>query len=160
MSSYKTAANRKREIPVSSCPTQFEHHLYSGKQVKNAKAEKALFAALLDNLDANGPPVSRNDKPGKKHVQAETNAHRIAAIKAQFPGCIFAFCYVDTENVFTYDGRRFQIDISVQAYQPKETKHGLLYDVDQIVIVQSQDGAEHYYTQQFHAIRPELVTAG
>lgn len=160
MSFYREAANRKREIPVSSCPTQFEHHLYSGQQVKHEQAEKVLFDDLLNRLDEYGPPINKHDKPKtNRHVAQETRSQRIARIREAHPGCTFHFCRVDTENVFSFEDGLYEIHSSLQVYQPKETKHGLLYDMDQVVVVRDADGGVHYYTQQMDAIAPELITA-
>lgn len=157
LSFYKEAANRKREIPVSSCPTQFEHHLYSGHQVKNEQAEKVLFDDLLNRLDEYGPPINKQDKPKTRHAIGETRSQRVGRVRERHPGCVFHFCRVDTENVFTFENAQYAIHPSLQAYQPKETKHGLLYDMDQITVVRDTEGTLHFYDQQFEAIEPTLV---
>lgn len=158
LSFYMEAANRKREIPVSSCPTQFEHHLYSGQQAKHEQAERVLFDDLLHRLDEYGPPINRQDKPKpKRHALQETRSYRISVIRDQHPGGSFYFCRVDTENVFAFEDVLYMIHPSIQGYQPKETKHGLLYDMDQVVIVRDAAGRLHHYTQQLDAIAPELI---
>lgn len=160
LSYYKEAVNRKREIPVSSCPTQFEHRLYSGQHLKNTQAEKILFDELLNQLDEKGPQTGKNDRPKKsRHTDHETRFRRVERIRERHPDSTFTFCCVNTDNEFSFEGRRYQIDASIREYQPIETAHGSLYDADQIVVVHSKDGLTHFYSQQLTAIEPDKVMA-
>ena len=158
LSYYKEKANLKREIPISSCPSQFEHYLYSGRQVKNAQAEKILFEDMMNRMKGHGPALSDLYGPKKRKPAAEeTRSQRIDRIREAHPGCSFHFCRVDTENVFTFEDTMYEIDEAVAAYSPTQTRHGLLYDTDEIMIVRDTDGGLHYYTPQAHPVPAELV---
>lgn len=153
------ALDRKREIPVSSCPTQFEHQLYSGQHLTHTPSEESMFGELLLKLDENGPPLKRTDRPKqRKDAPHKTRFHQITGIRAEHPGFAFEFCYVDTDNVFTFKGVRHQINYSVPAYQQVETKQGVLYDVDHILVLHNRNGCRHFYTPQLAAIEPHMVT--
>ena len=159
MSYYKEAMRRKQEIPVSSCPVQVTHHLYSGQHLKDEDAEQTFFDEMLSRLDENGPPMLREDRPKKnKYAGYETRHQKLVRIRKRHSGAAFSFSYVDTENAFVYEGRWYVIDVSVQAYAPKQTRCGELYDADQIMVVQSPDGTLDFYTQDLTAISPNMVT--
>lgn len=49
------------------------------------------------------------------------------------------------------------IDPSVEAYAPKSTPLGLLYDMDKVVCVRSRDGVLRFYTAKYDPIDSNLV---
>lgn len=80
----------------------------------------------------------------------------IRKIKQEHPHCFITGAVVDTACVFTYNGKRYRISDEVQAYQGVQTKYGILYDMDRIVIVKTQDGTS-YYTDAMEEIAPHLI---
>jgi hypothetical protein len=96
-------------------------------------------------------------KPPKLKPRLERRFDRVIRIKIEHPGCTFTFCRVDTENRFEFDGVWFRINDSVAAYQPKQTKEGVLYDMDAICVVRDVDGELHFYDQRMHVLDQENV---
>lgn len=156
MSHYKEMARGNTEIPVSSCPPSVSH-LIDGGQFSPAEEmlEKERFEQIMDCL-CNQP--AQEDRPkARRKPRPDTNSDRIARIKLQFPGCSFTHCYVDTENEFSFKGIQYAIDKALPAYQPKETRHGLLYDMDQVVVVCEANGTTRFYTQKLEPIDSNMV---
>lgn len=64
---------------------------------------------------------------------------------------------VDTFNQFQYMGRLYEIDEAVEAYAPKNTPLGLLYDMDKIICAEGEDGILRFYTADYEPIAPEHI---
>lgn len=111
-----------------------------------------MQAAPSDPVDKEAPAV-----PGKtKRRATDQRATRIAAIHKAFPGGVFSFERVDTNNDFAFEGTRYHIDSSIEGYRPKETESGYLYDMDSIVIVR-HNGTLHFYQQDYVPIEDRDV---
>lgn len=93
------------------------------------------------------PAVQSKAKPSKTNERSK----RIEQIRASLPGCTFGFASIDTDNAFSHDGDTYRVDSSVEAYRPKETADGPLYDMDQVVVV-THHGERHFYTQDYFPI--------
>lgn len=156
LSRYKEMINGKREIPVSSCPPLISHLLESGYHCEAEDMDEAQrYELMLDRLDSFGPPLSQSKR--NREERAETRSDRLEAIRSLYPGCVFHHCRIDTENHFEFDGEWFAVDTCVEEYNPIETKHGLLYDSDQVIVVVDEDGISHFFTQQVWPIDDALV---
>lgn len=141
---------------MSSCPPSIAHMLDGGQFAPDDESHEVMrFESLMDRLSED-MPLPKAIQP-KAEATRETRSQRVARVREQHPGCAFHFCQVDTENVFTFENTQYVIHPSLQAYQPKETKHGLLYDMDQITVVRDTEGTLHFYDQQFEAIESTLV---
>lgn len=157
VSHYKDIMNGKREIPVSSCPQMVDHLIYSGRQPPEDEGDNEFskFALMLERLDARAKPYEskRKKKPKKK----ETQFQRAERIRKEHPGCRFFFCRVNTENRFEYNGVYYRIDESVEVYQPKQTREGALYDMDEITVVRAADGKLYFYDQKMYPLDREAI---
>lgn len=144
MSSYKEMARGRSEIPLSSCPESVQAYLFGESLYDDAACAEQQIEQV---------PAYAEKVPDTKPARHSDNgrAGRIEMIRRMFPGCTFAFARVDTDNVFTHDGTSYQLSDEVAAYQPVETKEGMLFDMDTIVIVH-HDGCRHFYTQDYRPI--------
>lgn len=152
MTNYKEIMNGKREIPISSCPPQVEDLLYGTGSVLHPQTEEdeAVFVRAMEE-----PLVP--EKKGRKPVSNE----REMKIKQMRSECgtttEFSYCLVDTDNRFTFDGERYEIDSAVEDYAPKHTVLGTLYDMDRIVCVRLKNGAVRFYTMKYDPIDSSLI---
>ena len=157
LTTYKEKMNGTREVPVSSCPDYFEDMLYSNRKPpdeERGSARDTQFANMLERMDQQ---KSRLSNRKKKADWPATRFHRVEEIKTELPGGEFTFCRVDTKNRFEFDGVYYVIDKSQKAYQPKRTKEGSLYDMDQIVVVRTPDRKLHFFDQKLRPIDPDLI---
>lgn len=157
---YKKYARGSSEIPVSSCPVIVSDLFYSDNAgVIDERAMKNLgYLNMLEGLDKQAEKYGAPLVLYTPKKQAEsTRTTRLEVIRAQYPGCSFSFRRVDTENHFDHNGTWYHIADHVEAYRPKETREGLLYDMDQVVVVETWDHQLHFYDQQFHPIDRDAI---
>lgn len=152
VSNYKEMMNGKREIPISSCSPQIEDLVYGTGSVLHPQEDAGNVA---ESFDIDERP-SASKKAGKR-----MNPEREQKLKQVKKTCgynsVFTYCQVDTENCFRYNGQEYEIDESVIDYAPKKTHLGLLYDMDKIICVKSEDGQVRYYTARYDPVDSELV---
>lgn len=151
MTDYKDIMNGKREIPISSCPSCIEDQVYGtgGTSAETEIEESASFKVMLDNLDAKAEKYKpKNVKPKQRQ---ETMFDRMSEIRKEHPLAKIYFCSVDTYNYFSLFGSLYHLD-DIPQYRPKQTKHGLLYDMDKIIC--AVDGEHIFlYDQNGHYIK-------
>lgn len=121
MTDYKRLADGKREIPISSCPAFVEDALYGTGPTLPTRSEYEACESKLTKPKKNRRVLTRYDK--------------IQRIKCEIHNPEFHFLSVDTDNRFRFNDRVWQISSEVEAYAPKETSEGTLYDMDQIICV-------------------------
>lgn len=159
---YKQVMNGKREIPVSSCPSFIEDKMYSGIHVNASemlkKAESECFSGMMESMDAKA-----NKRYGirskKEKVLTKTRYDKIKDLMAS--GVRLQRMTVDTDNEFIFDGARFRISLSMcPQYGPKETKSGILYDMDSIyVALDKNDAVVGLYDGNINRMPDESVTS-
>lgn len=140
---YKHVMHSKREIPVSSCPSNIENMLYSTEVPgPNARREEnAEFETLLQRLDARAEPYIQQRARRAKPPESRFHRHERKGIHGG------EWCVVDTERVFKIGDRYFRIDDGETQYDPILTKYGELYDMDRVL---AYDGK--FYDMDFHEI--------
>lgn len=72
-------------------------------------------------------------------------------VKRSHPGCIITSAVVNTDCVFTYSGKSYAINESVAEYQGVQTKYGICYDMDRVIIVQDE-AHTWFFTDAMHEI--------
>ena len=151
MTDYKEIMNGKREIPISSCPSQIEDMVYgTGVALHpHSEDEEAAFKRMA------AEPVIK--KRSKTHMTSEKELKFKQIRKDCGHDVSLTYCTVDTDNCFTFAGVTYAIDESVEAYAPKHTPLGLLYDMDKIVCAKSRDGKVRFYTQKYDPIDEEKI---
>lgn len=145
---YKEKMNGKREIPASSCPAHIKDLFYDdGPPVHHTASNEAEgFALMLERVDRIADLYERYKMKKKKKAFPPTRFQKIEAIKASMGcRCEFYHCPVDTECVFTHLGSSYKIHASVESYAPRQTKEGVLYDMDTIIVVVPAWGHAKYY---------------
>lgn len=157
---YKSIMNGKREIPVSSCPTEVDYLLNAGKVSSpwNVKEEAVQFSLMLERQDEYAKQYERKGKRAARGCLKESErSRRIRQIKQELGPCTFLHCRVDTDNVFCAGGNRYQIASSVDVYKPKQTKEGLLYDMDYVIAVFAGLQDPQFYDQSYAPIPNSVI---
>ena len=131
---YKKVMHAKREIPVSNCPSFVENMFYASgaTSVPADREERASFRVMTDRLDANAAKYEA-PKPQRKRQESKFHKCRRLGIHGG------EWCRVDTDGVFEYNGRVYKISNDEAQYQPVETEIGLLYDMDRILAIGTDD---------------------
>jgi hypothetical protein len=72
---------------------------------------------------------------------------------------IFEWCYVDTDNVFTFKGKKYRISDEVMEYQKRDVRerdHRLEYPLDHIIVLE-QDGNVYFFNSYGDRINNDLI---
>ena len=72
---------------------------------------------------------------------------------------IFEWCYVDTDNVFTFKGKKYRISDEVREYQKRDVRerdHRLEYPLDHIIVLE-QDGNVYFFNSYGDRINNDLI---
>ena len=125
---YKRVMHAKREIPVSSCPSFVENVMYASGCASEVlqQEEKSSFNVCTDRLDANAEKYEAQ-KPKRERQRSKFQKYLSLGIQSG------EWCRVDTEGVFEYKGRLYEIDKGETQYQALDTDVGELYDMDRIL---------------------------
>ena len=147
---YKKVMHAKREIPVSSCPSFVENMLYANGAATDscAEEERAAFEVITSRLDAQAEKYEAQ-KPQRKRQESNFQKYLKLGIRNG------QWCRVDTDGVFEYEGRRYEIDRNASQYQPIETEIGLLYDMDRILVTHT-DQLE-FYDMNYDRVEAKLL---
>ena len=127
---YKDLMNGKREIPVSSCPSYVENMLYaSGASADEVSDEEnRTFKMMCDELDERAAKITQ---PKKKKPARTRQYQKYWSIRYANHGAEIKFANVDTDGYFVVNNKRYRV--TSEAYAPKQTKYGELYDMDRII---------------------------
>ena len=145
---YKHVMHAKREIPASNCPSFVDNLMYaSGTQndIIN-KEELSAFKVMTDRLDAQAEKYEAQ-KPKRKRQRSLFDKYRQSSIRGG------EWCRVDTDGVFEYQGKRYQIDSGETQYQPIETDIGMLYDMDRILATETGD----FYDMRYDKVKAREI---
>ena len=150
LTEYQKMKIDKYEIPLSSCASLLEDKLYSRWAKKdNGEEEQRLemymeeAARKFDDARASKTP---GKAPAKKKTFPPTRMQKIEAARKAYNIVKFGFARVDTANEFVYDGIRYHISDSCEAYAPKVTRGGeFIYDMDQIICATDASGKLHFF---------------
>ncbi len=125
---YKRIMNAKREIPVSSCPSNIENMLYAngGSPEIIDKDEQERFNLMLERLDRNASRYDDQKKPKKKIESGQQKRMRLGIHGGEW-------LTVDTEGKFLLDGRQYIISDQAVQYAPVSTEYGDYYAMDKIL---------------------------
>lgn len=149
---YKELRDKVAMIPVSGYPKL--ENLYYGNldemsesgtvpgrenSERMTKAEKKVYDALTKPKRV---PASIKKMQEKRK--------RIDEVRAKHPGANFVYAIVDTDNDFTFKGKRYHID-HLRQYEPKAVRDDLLYDMDHVVCVKDK-GNVFFYDEDFYDI--------
>lgn len=153
---YKNIVRGNSEIPISSCPFYIEDRIYGSGNATPNEAEDYSFGIMTERLEVEANKRAGKTKPKKKQKK-ETRYQKIEKIKKDNPGCKIFFATVDTNNEFEFLSGKYAISPSVKGYQPKQVGCDLLYDMDKIVVVYSEDNRKFYYDQELFSIDENLI---
>lgn len=152
VTNYKEIMNGKREIPISSCPSQIEDQVYGTGSILHTQPEEDELSCQVPDL------VHATSERKRKITMGNEREQKIKQIRKDCGyDASFSYCVVDTDYRFRYDGCVYRIDESVKAYAPKSTPLGMLWDMDKVVCVKSKDGRIRFYTAAYDPIDEEKV---
>ena len=151
LTDYKEVMHGRIEIDVSSCPSWVADKIDAGgcTLTGGTEDEQTRFECMLDRLDSKAEKYMRHEE--KIAPKVESKSQRLQRVRSQHPHAQIEICRVDTDNCFCCGGRYYCIAETVYQYAPRETKEGLLYDIDRIhavmengmpVLFLDQDGYE------------------
>lgn len=151
---YKDIVNRKRQLPVSSCPDYLQDGMYGsvhsgGSQTLYAKQQQRSFNTKLDALDYK---ASKYKKPTKKKY-TQTRYDRVVAAKND--GAVDMNRHVvDSDGVFQLRDQIYSIDMSkCKSYASKDLGDGdIIYDMDYVISADMNDGSVRFYDANFNRI--------
>lgn len=145
---YKKVMIGKREIPASNCPSFVENAFYASGCLSgdSGKEELTQFNSMAERLDAK---AEKYEKPKQQKEKIESKFHK----KMRFGIHGGTWCRVDTDNNFIYNSEYYHIDNAIQAYAPVQTEHGLLYDMDRVLVSEGR-----FFDMNFDEIMPNQIT--
>lgn len=159
---YKQLMNGKREIPVSSCPSFIEDRVYGNVHVNSndlaQKTESETFEQIMENADykAGKRYKPQSVKPRKK--RAITQFEKVRRICKEYGVSELLSAVVDTANEFTVKDGRYRINTEAcPQYLPKETKSGILYDMDRIYYAVDENGQMLFFDGELEKISSSAV---
>jgi hypothetical protein len=71
----------------------------------------------------------------------------------------FEWCYIDTDNMFTFKGKKYYISNEVKEYQKRDVRerdHRLEYPLDHIIVLE-QDGNVYFFNSYGDRINNDLI---
>ena len=125
---YRRVMHAKREIPVSSCPSNIENLMYAsggGSDIID-RDEVERFNLMLERLDSR---AQKYDTPRKPKVKIESGQHKRRRLGIQGG----EWCRVDTENKFWFGNEQYVICDNEAQYAPVSTEYGDYYAMDKIL---------------------------
>lgn len=149
---YKELMNGKREIPMSSCPSQINDIVYGAGAALHPQGDDEL---MIHDFTDNEIPHKKK-KPKKQ--EGSQRSDNLKTLREEFgQNAKFAYCRVDTANVFEFGGKGWQISEDVEAYQPKHTPLGDLYDMDTIIVIHLGDFILGFCDSDYRRIGKEKI---
>ena len=141
---YRAAMHSKREIPASICPSFVENMLYASGSARPEvdKEERLAFVVVTERLDDRAEKYEAPKTPKRRQESLFSKHNRLGINNG-------TWCIVDTDGVFTHNGKRYQIESDEVQYQPVETDFGLLYDMDRILV--TDDG--RFYDMKYDEVK-------
>lgn len=126
---YKRVMHAKREIPVSSCPSNVENILYAtgGGTELIDEDEENRFNLMIERLDHK---ASIYDQPKKQKKKIESGQHK--RMRLGIHGG--EWCRVDTDGMFWFGNEQYIIDDQAVQYAPVKTELGDYYAMDKILV--------------------------
>lgn len=153
---YKDIVRGSTEIDISSCPASIEEEVYGNGAAADNSNDVTAFGILLDKLDERAKTY-KNQKPPKPKKRPPTRFEKIERIKRDCPGCKLHTIAIDTENIFEFEGVEYQLSDSVEQYQPRKTREGILFDMDRVVLLRDDLGRLRVFDQAIQPIPDDLI---
>lgn len=159
LTEYQKMKIEKYEIPFSSCASMLEDEMYSRRAKKDNGEEDSKLEVYLEEAARKYDEAKASKHPktaAKKKTFPPTRVQKIEAARKAYNIVKFGFARVDTANEFTYDGIRYRIPDSCEAYAPKMTKATpgaeLIYDMDQIICATDASGKLHFFDMNLEPV--------
>ena len=144
---YRRVMHSKREIPVSSCPSNIENLMYAsgGGSDLIDQDEVERFNLMLERLDAR---AQKYDTPRKPKVKIESGQHKRRRLGIHGG----EWCRVNTDNVFRYGDDVYVIEDQEVQYAPISTEYGDYYAMDKVLA-----SGGKFYDMNYNEIRVQKV---
>ena len=124
---YKEIMHAKREVPVSSCPSEIDNLMYASGCLSDnhSKEEWASFRSLMERLDERA--AGCESKKTRKHTQSRFAKRLQKGIRDG------TWHRVDTDGKFWIGRNQYIIADNEVQYQPVATEYGDYYAMDRIL---------------------------
>lgn len=132
VTAYKEAANRAREIPVSSCPGEVSNIMYAGNGNVDDEDEKQSFRTMTEILDERAP--KRKPPQKKKTVSLR---QKMQNIRDENNGAEVLRFKIDTNGHFSYGGCQMMVwhydKYNAKVVRKRNGETDILFDMDTIM---------------------------
>lgn len=158
LTEYQKMKIAKYEIPISSCSSVLEDELYSKRAKKDNGEEQKKLEMYMDEtarkFDEAKASRIKNKMPKKKAKEFHpTRRKKIEAVRKEYDIVSFAFCRVNTDNVFSFKGRYYKISPENQVYAGKTLKDGdVIFDMDSILCAENKDGIIFFFDMNIEPV--------
>ena len=148
---YREKANANREIPVSNCPSFIEDRIYGGDGAQPTEDDRLYMKQMREELDERAAKIGIGGTR-KDRKKQPTKYGRLQKIKEQLRPKDFIFPIVDTDGNFTVNGAAYHVADDCEAYQPKQVKDDLLYDMDRVTVAVLPDNSLRFFDMNYEPI--------
>lgn len=170
ISAYKSAVINAHEIPVSSCPFDYQDMIESNQDLDMTKVDRnqrIAFNRMADDWDNEMPPklrekVTRARMPKPRHSRKPDRYTLVCAARRDYRIKNFIRCVVQTDGTFSLGGKLWKIDLqAAKQYAPVETKNGDFYKMDFVIagIPESAQADPVFFDMKFAKIDSVAVAA-
>lgn len=119
-------------------------------------AKERMYIKKYNTLFPDGYNKSPGGEISKSHKQPKTitkcTYDKVKKIKEQLRPKDFIFPIVDTDGNFTVNGAAYHVADDCEAYQPKQVKDDLLYDMDRVTVAVLPDNSLRFFDMNYEPI--------
>ena len=157
LTEYQKMKIAKYEIPISSCASMLNDELYARRDKKDNGEEKErlemYMAETARKFDEAKAARLKNQPPKKRRNLTSTRRQKIEQARSKYHVTRFEHCRVDTDNIFFFCGKYYQIPLDNERYAAKPAKDGdVIYDMDRVLCAETEDGETIFFDMNISPI--------
>lgn len=157
LNDYKEMRDRVATYPASMCAVADDIMYGTTRSSEEGRGiAESDVEAMTKSERAVYESLTRPRKIPDSVIRIREKRRRIDQMRADNPLAQISFCVVDRSNEFSYLGQTYRIHESVKQYAGVSVKDDVLYDMDRIVVADTQ-GRLRFYDQEYNALSDEEV---
>ena len=149
----KEMSIKARELPLSECPSSVNDMVYAARGTLSAddkdSAEWERFELLTEKVDA-----AAGRKPPQKKQRPATRFEKLERIRKRWPGCEFAWIYINDDNTFSFGDSEYRISNDLEQYRKEETGEGDFANMSDVLVVSRKGWVSALYDAACEEIEP------